>query len=108
VTPGSDGAAFKVPGDVDQAIAGAYAMPAFEEVRFASRDPQIPDAELAAWWVPAGETPEEIAADALACFDAGAESRAMVGEIHRAADPAALGWEVQRLRWRVRPPFRTG
>lgn len=47
-------------------------------------------------------------ADAAACFAAGAESLAMVGEVHRAADPAALGWEVQRQRWRIRPPFRTG
>jgi thiamine-phosphate pyrophosphorylase len=46
--------------------------------------------------------------DAAACFAAGAESLAMVGEIHRAADPAALGWEAQRQRWRVRPPFRRG
>ena len=46
--------------------------------------------------------------DAAACFEAGAESLAMVGEIHRAADPAALGWEAQRLRWRVRPPFQRG
>ena len=47
-------------------------------------------------------------ADAADCFEAGAESLAMVGEVHRAADPAALGWEVQRHRWRVRPPFRPG
>lgn len=47
-------------------------------------------------------------ADAGACFEAGAESLAMVGEIHRAADPAGLGWEAQRQRWRVRPPFRPG
>jgi shikimate kinase/3-dehydroquinate synthase len=32
----------------------------------------------------------------------------MVGEIHRAGDPAALGWEAQAQRWRVRPPFRPG
>ncbi|HEY3400813.1 MAG TPA: thiamine phosphate synthase [Geothrix sp.] len=51
-----------------------------------------------------GLTPE----DAAACFAAGAESLAMVGEVHRAADPAALGWEVQRQRWRIRPPFRPG
>ena len=55
-------AAFKVPGDMDGSIAAAYAMPDFEEVRFASRDPQIPDAELAAWWIPAGTTPEAVAA----------------------------------------------
>ncbi|MDP1833182.1 MAG: shikimate kinase [Geothrix sp.] len=46
--------------------------------------------------------------DAADCFAAGAEALAMVGEIHRAADPAALGWEAQRLRWRVRPPFQRG
>jgi thiamine-phosphate pyrophosphorylase len=44
--------------------------------------------------------------DAPACFEAGAESLAMVGEIHRAADPSMLGWELQRQRWRIRPPFR--
>ncbi len=47
-------------------------------------------------------------ADAHACFEAGAEALAMVGEVHRSQDPAALGWEAQRLRWRVRPPFRRG
>lgn len=47
-------------------------------------------------------------ADAALCFGAGAESLAMVGELHRAADPSALGWEAQRQRWRVRPPFRPG
>lgn len=46
--------------------------------------------------------------DATPCFEAGAEALAMVGELHRAVDPAALGWEVQRRRWRVRPPFRPG
>jgi shikimate kinase len=47
-------------------------------------------------------------ADAAACYEAGAESLAMVGEVHRAANPATLGWELQRQRWRVRPPFRPG
>ncbi|MBI1752083.1 MAG: thiamine phosphate synthase [Acidobacteria bacterium] len=47
-------------------------------------------------------------ADASACFEAGAESLAMVGEVHRSADPASLGWELQRLRWRARPPFERG
>ena len=41
--------------------------------------------------------------DAEACFRAEAESLAMVGEIARAPDPAALGWAVQRARWRARP-----
>ncbi|MDR3683061.1 MAG: thiamine phosphate synthase, partial [Geothrix sp.] len=47
-------------------------------------------------------------ADAAPCFEAGAEALAMVGEVHRAEAPAALGWEVQRQRWRVRPPFQRG
>ncbi len=46
--------------------------------------------------------------DLDACFGAGAEALAMVGGLHRAADPAALGWTAQQARWRVRPPFRRG
>ncbi|MBS1766838.1 MAG: thiamine phosphate synthase [Acidobacteria bacterium] len=47
--------------------------------------------------------------DADACFGAGAESLAMVGELARAADPAALGWAAQRARWRARPlPIGSG
>jgi thiamine-phosphate diphosphorylase len=46
--------------------------------------------------------------DAAACFQAGAESLAMIGEIHRAADPAGLLWRAQTERWRVRPPLRPG
>ena len=41
--------------------------------------------------------------DAEACFAAGAESLAMVGEIARSGDPASLGWAAQRARWRARP-----
>jgi thiamine-phosphate pyrophosphorylase len=41
--------------------------------------------------------------DAEACFRAGAESLAMVGELSRAPDPAALGWAVQAARLRARP-----
>lgn len=44
--------------------------------------------------------------DAAACFAAGAEALAMVGALHRADDPAALGWAAQGLRWQARPPFR--
>ncbi|HJW73874.1 MAG TPA: shikimate kinase [Geothrix sp.] len=44
--------------------------------------------------------------DADACYSAGAEALAMVGEVHQATDPAALGWEAQRRRWRIRPPFK--
>jgi shikimate kinase len=46
--------------------------------------------------------------DASACFAAGAEAIAMVGAIHQAPDPAALGWAMQRLRWQVRPPVAPG
>jgi len=48
------------------------------------------------------------AADAPDCFAAGAEALAMVGEVHRAGDPAALGWALQQQRWRVRPLLRPG
>lgn len=41
--------------------------------------------------------------DADACYAAGAESLAMVGEVARSGDPAALGWSAQRARWRARP-----
>lgn len=48
-------------------------------------------------------------ADAEACFGAGAECLAMIGEAARAADPAALGWSVQQARLRARPfDFRPG
>lgn len=43
------------------------------------------------------------AADAEACFSAGAESLAMIGEAARAADLATLGWTVQLARLRARP-----
>ncbi len=46
--------------------------------------------------------------DARDCFEAGAESLAMVGEIARAEDPQELLWQAQILRWSVRPPFRRG
>lgn len=46
-----------------------------------------------------------VLADAEACFQAGAASLAMVGEIHRAASPSELLWKAQHARWRVRPPL---
>lgn len=46
--------------------------------------------------------------DAQACFQAGAESLAMVGELARAEKPEALLWEAQLARWRVRPVLRPG
>lgn len=47
-------------------------------------------------------------ADAPACFQAGAESLAMVGEIARAARPEDLLWEAQALRWQAQPPLDRG
>ncbi len=47
-------------------------------------------------------------ADAEACFQAGAESLAMVSAVHTAPDPGDLGWQVQVARWRVRPPVVPG
>jgi dipeptidyl aminopeptidase/acylaminoacyl peptidase len=45
-------AAFEAPDPFPQAQLAQYRMPQYQEVRFASRDPQIPDAKLAGWWVP--------------------------------------------------------
>lgn len=47
-------------------------------------------------------------ADAGACFEAGAESLAMIGEVARSMAPAELLWEAQVQRWRVRPPVVAG
>jgi alpha/beta superfamily hydrolase len=44
--------AFKVDKKWDPGLATAYPLPAPQDVTFASRDPQIPDAKLAAWWIP--------------------------------------------------------
>lgn len=47
-------------------------------------------------------------ADAPACFQAGAESLAMVGALHTAEDLSDLGWQVQLARWAAQPPLRPG
>lgn len=47
-------------------------------------------------------------ADAGACFEAGAESLAMVGEIAQAQALAELLWAAQLARWRARPPLVAG
>jgi shikimate kinase/thiamine monophosphate synthase len=46
--------------------------------------------------------------DAGHCYRAGAESLALSRELLCAPEPAELLWQAQRLRWRTRPPFRTG
>ena len=42
--------------------------------------------------------------DARACFEAGSEALAMVGEVARAGEPGQLLWQAQVERWRARPP----
>ena len=44
---------YTVPKEFDQGLAAANLMPAPQDVTFQSRDPQIPNAKLAAWWIPA-------------------------------------------------------
>jgi len=46
--------------------------------------------------------------DASACYEAGAESLAMVGEIARSENPRELLWEAQAMRWQTRPVLRKG
>jgi len=46
-------AAYTVPKEFDQGLAAANLMPVPQDVTFHSRDPQIPNANLAAWWIPA-------------------------------------------------------
>jgi thiamine-phosphate diphosphorylase len=46
--------------------------------------------------------------DFRACYEAGAEALAMVGEVSRAADPRDLLWKAQGERWRARPPIARG
>jgi fermentation-respiration switch protein FrsA (DUF1100 family) len=45
--------AYAVRPGYDQGIADANLMPAPRDVTFPSRDPQLPDAKLAGWWIPA-------------------------------------------------------
>ncbi len=46
--------------------------------------------------------------DFAACFQAGAESVALVSAVHQSTDPASLGWAAQHARWKARPPFHRG
>ena len=46
---------YTVPARFDQAIATDNLMPVPQDVAFHSRDPQIPDADLAGWWIPAAD-----------------------------------------------------
>ncbi len=44
---------FTVPKEFDPSLATTYRMPKPADVTFTSRDATIPDAKLAAWWIPA-------------------------------------------------------
>ncbi len=46
--------------------------------------------------------------DLAACFEAGAESVAMVSALAAAEHPGELLWTAQLARWQARPPFRPG
>jgi len=47
--------AFAIPKAYDPALASTYRMPVPQDVVFHSRDPQMPDADLAGWWIPAAD-----------------------------------------------------
>ncbi len=49
-------AAYSVRPGYDQAIADANLMPAPQDITFASRDPGMPGAKLAGWWIPQDAT----------------------------------------------------
>jgi dienelactone hydrolase len=46
---------FPVPSPFPQDRVADYQMPVPQDVTFHSRDPQIPDAKLAAWWIPGAD-----------------------------------------------------
>jgi len=52
---GNTPSAYSVHTGYSQAIADANLMPVPQDVTFRSRDPQIPNAKLAAWWIPAAD-----------------------------------------------------
>jgi uncharacterized protein len=48
-------ASFPIPDPFPQDRVADYQMPVPQDVTFHSRDPQIPDAKLAAWWIPGAD-----------------------------------------------------
>ena len=48
-------ASFPIPAPFPQDKVAEYQMPAAQDVTFPSRDPQIPDAALAGWWIPGAD-----------------------------------------------------
>jgi len=47
-------------------------------------------------------------ADARACYEAGAETLAMMAAVGQAEQPGELLWQAQLERWRARPPLEPG
>ena len=52
---GNTPASFPIPAPFPQDKVAEYQMPAPQDVTFPSRDPQIPDAKLAGWWIPGAD-----------------------------------------------------
>ena len=78
--------AFAVRPGYDQAIADANVMPAPQDVTFPSRDPQMPDAKLAAWWIPAGSADAPAVIMVHGIYSCRREANILVpaGMLHRA------------------------
>jgi len=78
--------AYTVRAGYDQSIADANRMPAPQEVTFASRDPQIPDASLAGWWIPADdpEAPAVVVVHGVQSCRREANVLVPAGMLHRA------------------------
>jgi pimeloyl-ACP methyl ester carboxylesterase len=76
-------AAFQVGAGIDSE---PYLMPDYQEVRFASRDPSIPDAELAAWWIPqdAADSPAVVLVHGIQSCRREATVLLAAGMLHRA------------------------
>jgi len=70
----------------DQAIADANLMPVPEDVTFASRDPGMPGARLAGWWIPAGsaDAPAVILVHGIKSCRREANVLVPAGMLHRA------------------------
>jgi hypothetical protein len=79
-------AAFSVRPGYDQAIADANVMPAPQEVTFASRDAQMPDAKLAGWWIPAEQADAPAVILVHGIYSCRREANVLVpaGMLHRA------------------------
>jgi uncharacterized protein len=78
--------AYRTRNPAFQSIADANTMPAPQEIRFPSRDPQIPDVELAGWWIPAAraDAPAVILVHGIQSCRREANVLVPAGMLHRA------------------------